>query len=135
MPDTLEGRFAVLATILALLSVRLERGGDDADQLSIGLAERFIESMDSDIRQMGIGDPAIGKQVRSLVGALAARVERWRAVLGNPDSDWSPAVLRSIYRDRQPAVVALAHSIDRLRALWQAIESADVTALGEGKLP
>ena len=62
--DSVDGRFAVLATVLALATVRLERGGDEARDASVGLAERFVEAMDAEHRQMGISDPGLGKQVR-----------------------------------------------------------------------
>ena len=65
VPDTLDGRFAVLATIVALATVRLERGGDVARAASVALAERFVESMDAEHRQLGLGDPAVGKLVES----------------------------------------------------------------------
>ncbi len=74
MPDTIDGRFAVLATIVALATVRLERGGAGAQAAAVALAERFVEAMDAEHRQLGIGDPALGKKVRKLVGALGRRV-------------------------------------------------------------
>ena len=58
VPDTLDGRFAVLATITALANVRLERDEDEGERLSVALAERFIEVMESEHRELGLGDPA-----------------------------------------------------------------------------
>lgn len=133
VPDTLEGRFAVLATVLALLVVRLERAGAAGDSATVALSERFIESMDAEIRQMGVGDPALGRQVRSLVGALATRIERFRAMIEG-DTDWSGAVVRSLYRDKPPRGEALAHSEVRLRDLWRRIELCSAEEIAEGKL-
>ena len=48
--DTLDGRFAALATLLALVDLRLERGQDAARQTSVSLAECFIEDMDGELR-------------------------------------------------------------------------------------
>ena len=81
VPDTLDGRFAVLATLVALATVRLERGDETAQLESVGLAERFVEAMDAEHRELGIGDPTLGKTVRKLVGALARRVELWRRAI------------------------------------------------------
>ena len=67
----------MLATICALLTVRVEDSGEQ----SAALAERFIEAMDAEHRQMGINDPALGKQVRRMVAALARRVGEWRAAV------------------------------------------------------
>ena len=57
-PTTLDGRFAVLATITAIANVRLERDEDEGERLSVALAERFIEVMESEHRELGLGDPA-----------------------------------------------------------------------------
>lgn len=131
VPDTVEGRFAMLATVLALTIVRLERFGRDGEAAAVGLTERFIEAMDAEIRQMGLSDPKLGRQVRSLVGALATRVERWRSAVGE-GGDWSAAVLRSVYRGNQPVPEALAHSEAAIRALWRRLEESG--SLVEGKI-
>ena len=34
--------------------------------------------MDPQVRQAGFGDPSLGKQVRMMVGSLAAKVDQWR---------------------------------------------------------
>ena len=73
VPDTLDGRFAVLATIIALVLVRLERDGEQGDRLSVKLTERFIHVMESEHRELGLGDPTLGKTVRRLVGMLARK--------------------------------------------------------------
>lgn len=131
VPDTIESRFAVLATVIALLTVRLERAGPEGQAATVALTERFIESMDSEIRQMGVGDPALGRQVRSLVGALASRVERWRSAVEG--GDWSSAVLRSVYRDTPPDERALAHSEAALRELWRRLDQLGDEAIVEGR--
>ena len=53
MPDTLDGRFAVLATVIALALVRLEGEGEAGNALSVALTERFIEVMESEHRELG----------------------------------------------------------------------------------
>ena len=73
VPDTLDGRFAVLATLTALTLVRVEAEGESGNPLSVGLSERFIEVMESEHRELGLGDPTLGKTVRKLVGMLARR--------------------------------------------------------------
>ena len=90
VPDTLDGRFSVLATVVALATVRLEQGGEAAKQASVGLAERFIESMDHEHRQLGYGDPTLGKIVRRLTSALAARVGRLRTIV-DAGAGWEQA--------------------------------------------
>jgi len=128
--DNVDGRFAMLATVLALVTVRLEQGGAEARGHSAWLAERFVEAMDAEHRQMGLSDPTLGKTVRRLVSALDNRSDIWReAVAGT--ADWSDAAGRSVYRGTPPAESALAHSADKLRELWEALlRSADQDLLG-----
>lgn len=133
VPDTVEGRFALLATVVALVLVRLERDGAAGELASVGLTERFIESMDAEIRQMGVSDPKLGRQVRALVGALATRVGLWRSAVGD-DSGWTRVVTRSVYRDMPIEAKAVEHSRARLRAFWHRLQRLGVDDIAEGNL-
>ena len=132
IPDTLDGRFTVLATMVALATVRLKRGGAVAHQQAVALAERFVEAMDAEHRQLGIGEPGIGKKVRRLVGALARRVELWRAAVDG--GDWDEAVKASLFRAETPAAPAIAHSSAAIRDCWGRLERSREEALAEGRI-
>lgn len=133
VPDTVNGRFAVLATIAALMIVRLESLGPDGEQASAALTERLVEALDTEIREMGVGDPTLGKQVRKLVGALSARVERWRVLMGS-EAGWTDEVRRSLYLDEPLDAAALAHSETALKGVWRRIEAADIGDLSNGRI-
>jgi cytochrome b pre-mRNA-processing protein 3 len=133
VPDTIDGRFAAVATLLALTSVRLERGDEAAQRAGIDLTEIFIADMDAEIRELGIGDPTIGKQVGGMVGALGGRVGAWRDALSG-DEDWAEVTIRSLYRGRAPAQAARAHSAAALRAYWGRLERVDDAALIAGDI-
>lgn len=133
VPDTIDGRFAVLATLLALVSVRLERGGEPAQRAGIDLTEQFIADMDAEVRQLGIGDPTIGKQVGGMVGALGGRVGAWRDALSGKE-DWNAVTIRSLYRGQTPDQVALAHGAAALRAVWERLEPLGDAALIAGDI-
>jgi cytochrome b pre-mRNA-processing protein 3 len=132
VPDTLDGRFAVLATLTALTLVRVEAEGESGNPLSVGLSERFIEVMESEHRELGLGDPTLGKTVRKLVGMLARRTERWRAACGG-EGDWFEATRESLYKsDVDPD--ALRHSGEALRSLWNHLSATAPAALGKGEI-
>ena len=99
--DSLDGRFAVLASLTALAILRLEDGNEVAVRHSVSLTESFIADMDAQMREAGFGDPSLGKQVRFMVGALASRVDWWRRTREG-ELDWTDAVRLSIYRDEPP---------------------------------
>lgn len=134
VPDTLDGRFAVLAGIAALLTVRLESGGAAARAGAVALAERFVEAMDAEHREMGIGDPALGKTVRKLMASLAARVERLRAgFAGGGNGDFTEGLVESFYPGAAPPnAEAAGHVARELRALWARLERAEDAAVTAG---
>jgi cytochrome b pre-mRNA-processing protein 3 len=91
VPDTLDGRFDMLTAILALVLVRLEE--EDKVRETVLLAETFIEEMEGTIRQIGIGDLMVGKQVGKMMSALGGRIEAFRA------GDLDAAIRRNIFHD------------------------------------
>jgi cytochrome b pre-mRNA-processing protein 3 len=129
VPDTIDGRFRVLATLTALASVRLESGGD---QLSVALTERFVEVMESEHRELGLGDPTLGRKVRKLVGSLARRVELWRTVADNHE-EWIEATRQSLYPD-EVADAAVRRSAKTLESFWSALKVSDESALATGQI-
>jgi cytochrome b pre-mRNA-processing protein 3 len=134
VPDTKEGRFSVLATLLALTDLRLERGGAEALKSSVGLAECFVQDMDSQLRQDGVGDPVMGKRVGSLVGALGGRVGAWRRAVEGEES-WEAVASRSLYREKVPNEAALDHAMRELKRFWEALNGRSDEALIGGVLP
>lgn len=132
VPDTVDGRFAILATMMALAMVRLEREGEPGDSASVALTERFIEVMEAEHREMGLGDPKLGRTVRKLVAALARRVELWRAAV--PQENWTDAARTSVYGAEGPAEPALTHSASALRALSRRLDATALADLVEGRV-
>lgn len=138
VPDTIDGRFAVLATLLALTDIRLGKGGDVAKAVAPQVTERFIADMDVQMREAGFGDPGLGKQVRMMVGSLASRVERWQAAVRDGGDrgggDWDGAVRTSLYRDEPPVDDAVAAGSARLQDWWRRLGAAEDKALAEGTI-
>lgn len=133
VPDTVSGRFAVLATIIALTIVRLEQEGKAGREASVALTERLVESLDAEIREMGFGDPTLGKQVRRLVGAVGGRVARWRSLIERGEA-WTEEVQRSLYLDVTAQPDALAYSESALKKIWQRLADSRLEDLVEGKM-
>ena len=133
VPDTIDGRFAVLSTLLALTDIRLGRGDEAARAVAPRLTERFIADMDVQMREAGFGDPSLGKQVRMMVGSLASRVERWQQVIDH-GAAWDEAVVPSLYRDAPPDEAAIEAGSALLREWWQRLGDASDAELVEGNI-
>ena len=132
--DTLDGRFAVLSSLSALAILRMEEGEEEVVRHSVAFTESFISDMDAQMREEGFGDPSIGKQVRSMVGALASRVDRWRAARAG-EGDWTDAVRFSVYRDSPPAdESALTYSSEALRRFDEGLGGAADRDIIAGKI-
>ena len=131
VPDTLDGRFAVLSTVTALVLVRLEAEKDSGNIASVALTERFVEAMDSEHRELGLGDPKLGRTVRKLVGLLARRTELWRETVSG-HSEWPMAARESLYKSGV-STDTLAHSASALQGLWTRLQSASVVEIEHGK--
>ena len=132
VPDTIDGRFAMLATICALVSVRLESGSAEGEIASAALTERFIESMDCEHRELGLNDPGLGRRVRKLVASLERRVDEWRAAVAG-ERDWSETAVSSVYRGQTPRDGALEHCTLALRQFWARLCAASEEQLVEGR--
>lgn len=130
--DSLDGRFAVLACALALCLVRLEHDGEAGNVASVALTERFIAVMEAEHRELGLGDPALGKTVRKLVASLARRTELWRSVVAG-ERDWSDATRESLY-PMPPKPASLRHSSKAVRSWWKLLQATPLSALAEGKI-
>jgi cytochrome b pre-mRNA-processing protein 3 len=129
VPDTLEGRFDMVASVLALVLLRLEAEGDAARRDSVVLTEIFIDDMDASLRELGTGDMMVGKKVGKLVGALGGRLGSFRDSAG-----FEAAVRRNVFRDDPPSGESARWVAERLCGLRARLSEASLEALLAGRL-
>jgi cytochrome b pre-mRNA-processing protein 3 len=132
VPDTLDGRFDMLAALMSLLLIRLEREGAAARAESVLLTETFIEDMDATLRQIGIGDFVVGKHVGKMMGALGGRLGAFRE--GLAAGDLQAAVRRNVFRDAPPSDEAVAFVAERLAQFAAGLDKCGLTEILEGKI-
>ncbi len=78
-PDTVEGRFEIYTLHVVLLLDRLVRQGPKAAEVSQGLFDTYVRSLDDALREMGVGDLSVGKKMRRLGEAFYGRVKNYEA--------------------------------------------------------
>lgn len=127
--DTMDGRFAVLASMVALADHRLGAGSDTARALSPRLTECFVADMDAQLQQAGLGDPTLGKQVRKLVAVLADKTVR----LADPED--RDAVRRAIYADGDPDPDSLEKAATFVADVRHRLTEASDDHLTQGEIP
>ncbi|MEO6432885.1 MAG: ubiquinol-cytochrome C chaperone family protein [Sphingomicrobium sp.] len=132
VPDTLDGRFALLASVTALALVRVEREGSAGEAASVALTERFIEAMEAEHRELGMSDPTLGKTIRKLVGALSGRVDAWRGAVAG-DANWADVTRISLFKSPVEAP-ALDRAAALLRSDWGRLDSTLIDSLMAGEV-
>jgi cytochrome b pre-mRNA-processing protein 3 len=133
VPDTLDGRFDMIAAVLAVVLIRLEAAGDAGREPSTLVAELFVDDMDAQLRQQGIGDVVVGKHIGRMMSALGGRTGAYRTALTG-DGDLPAALVRNLYRGQAPAPAALAFATARIEALHAALAAMPAETIVAGKL-
>ena len=82
VPDTPEGRFEIIGLHAALLMRRLKGEGGPGRALGQALFDLMFADMDASLRELGVGDLSVGKQVKRLAGQFYARLAALERVLG-----------------------------------------------------
>ncbi|WP_242126715.1 ubiquinol-cytochrome C chaperone family protein [Sphingobium sp. Sx8-8] len=131
VPDTIDGRFDMIVAVLAQALIRLEALG--AAQESVWLTELFVDDMDGQLRQEGIGDVVVGKHIGRMVSALGGRLAAYRAALAG-ETELAEALLRNLYRGQAPSAEALTHVESHLRSRWVRLGCLSRDALIAGDL-
>ena len=128
VPDTMDGRFDMVALVLSLVLLRLEREGEAGPLPSVLLTEVFIDDMDGTMREVGFGDLVVGKRVGGIMGMLGGRLGAYR------DGDRRAAVIRNVYRDAPPDDAAVNELVALLQALEARVGAVPLADLLKGSL-
>lgn len=133
VPDTMDGRFAMVSTLLATLLLRLEVDEDAVRAPSALLAELFVEDMDAQMRLIGVGDVVVGKQIGQMMALLGGRLGALREA-GGDRLALRAVLVRNVFGDSDPGSVADIIT-DRLLGWRAALVAADAGDLLAGRLP
>ena len=133
VPDTIDGRFDMVAAVLSLILLRLEDEGEAGRAPSAFLAEIFIDDMDGQLRERGIGDIIVGKHIGRMMGALGGRLGALREAFAGGDLDG--AIDRNIYRGAGPGDAARKAVRDGLTGLRARLAAMPAAELLSGRWP
>jgi cytochrome b pre-mRNA-processing protein 3 len=93
VPDTKEGRFALLVVHLSLVLERLRPEGEVGAALGQALIETFVTDIDDNMREIGIGDLSVPRNVKKAAAALENRWNRYREhIHADPAAPSAPAM-------------------------------------------
>ncbi|WP_253201087.1 ubiquinol-cytochrome C chaperone family protein [Sphingomonas quercus] len=130
-PDTLDGRFDMVAAVMALVLIRMEADGEAGREPAARLTELFVDDMDGQLRQQGVGDVVVGKHVGRMMAALGGRIAAYRDGLAGGDLEG--ALVRNLWRGQPPAIGAGIIAAG-MRALADRLAGLSLGQLLEGRL-
>ena len=87
VPDTPEGRFELIALHLFLALEGMKERDTAGTALSQRTIEAFVTDMDDCMREMGVGDMAIGKRVKRAAAAFYERANAYRRALAAAETE------------------------------------------------
>lgn len=127
--DTVPGRFDAVTLVLALVMLRMERdkAADDAlIEPSVRLTELFVEDMDGQLRQSGVGDLGVGKRMGKLMSVLGGRIGALREALPLDDTALIAVLDRNVTLTEKADRPHLAAQVRALHAQLDALSDEDI---------
>ena len=129
VPDSLDGRFELIALHLYLVLGRLKLGGEGAAALAQATVDAFTADMDASLREMGAGDLGVGKRVQRMAAGFYGRVAAYDAAIDAPAL--VDALRRNLYGTvsvDEGRLAAMAGYLGRAQALLAAQAISDLEA-------
>jgi cytochrome b pre-mRNA-processing protein 3 len=121
VPDTVNGRFEMIALHTVLLLRRLGEEPLPLRELGQGIFDRFCDDMDASMREMGVGDLAVPRKMRRVGAAFYSRQAEYGEALAAGDSLLLEAALaRNVFG----GAPASAEGVERLARYVRAAASA-----------
>jgi cytochrome b pre-mRNA-processing protein 3 len=133
VPDTVEGRHGMIVLHLALVLRRLSGENSDLRELGQRVFDRFCQDMDDNLREMGVGDLAVPRQMRRIGEGFYGQVAAYdRALASAAATDLEEALERNIFAAPGAAGAALLSLYVRQAA--SQLAATDETSMLDGEL-
>ena len=112
VPDTLDGRFEMIAVHMFLVLNRLKVDHEQTSDFAQALFDAMFADLDRALREMGASDMSVGKRVKDMAKGFYGRIKAYEEGLAGDDQVFADALRRNLYgtvKPRPEAVAAMAH--------------------------
>lgn len=99
VPDTVEGRFELLALHVGLVVNRLSRSdmGSEGRVLAQALFDVMFRNLDWSLREMGVGDLAVPRRVKRMMESFKGRTFAYDEAVKSGSGEIKHALIRNMY--------------------------------------
>ncbi|MCH8196702.1 MAG: ubiquinol-cytochrome C chaperone family protein [Proteobacteria bacterium] len=134
VPDTVQGRFEMIALHAFLVLHRLKRHHEISAGLAQELFDVMFDDMDRNLREMGTGDLGVGKRVKRLAEQFYGRIAAYEAGLAADEAGLCRALERNIYGAETPDAGSVRAMADYLRREAGALGAVPLAELLAGRV-
>jgi cytochrome b pre-mRNA-processing protein 3 len=132
VPDTLDGRFDAIGLYVYLTIRRLTEAPNPNPALAQAVFDAMFQDMDTNLREMGVGDMSVGKRNRAMWEAFHGRSVAYAAAWDDKVA-LAAALARNFWRGVEPPAGAVA-ALGRLawaQAACLAAQAVDAMLRGD----
>ena len=130
VPDTLDGRFDLVGLFASLVIRRLRALPPPGPAMAQAVFDAMFSDMDINLRELGVGDMTVARNVRAMWEAFHGRATVYEAALADSDpAVLQDAVARNVWRGADaPGAASLAAAVRAQVARLDATAPADLLA-------
>lgn len=132
VPDSLEGRFAVLFLHLFVVLHRLKQEGATGVPLAQEVMDQFVADMDTVLRELGVSDLRVPKKMRALAGSAHALLETYDEAFAAGEAPLAAAIAASLPSQGENAELSSEALASYLMRCAGALEREPLSALATG---
>jgi cytochrome b pre-mRNA-processing protein 3 len=131
VPDTMDGRYEMVAMHAYLVLRRLKRDHGETQALAQALFDRMFLDFDHALREAGAGDLGVGRRVKRMATGFYGRIAAYDAGLDGEGLE--DAIRRNAFGTVAPAGDAVTRLAAYLRATDQALARQSIADLRAGR--
>ena len=124
VPDTIDGRFEMVALHAFLLFRRLKGHGEKAGAVAQSVYDVMFGDFDVSVREMGAQDLGVGRRIKFMTEAMNGRFTAYEAGLAQGGTALELALKRNLYGTIEPVEECLKRMTDYVKRA-----DAELTAL------
>ncbi len=133
VPDSVDGRFELIALHAFVVLHRLKADPTDTEALGQALFDVMFQDMDQSLRELGAGDLGVGPRVKRMAQGLYGRIAAYEAGLSDPATVLEAALRRNLFGTVTPEPAQVEAMAAYLRGAVEALtqwQPAKIEAAG-----